>query len=196
VIRKSPTTRKRFWPLRAAKAAALAAVLLLPLATASDIDLAAATQGTQGATSTGNLSISITIPTLARITALNDILLGSWSGTGALSGFDNAICVWSSTGGYSVTARGSGTSNAFTLSNGTQTVAYTVQWAQTGGASSGTAMTSGTALTGRTTNATSTSCSTGVASTAGVFVTIAESVLAASRPGAYTGTLTLVITPT
>lgn len=174
----------------------MALALALPFATGSDVETVAAVQGTQGATSTGNLSISITIPNLARITGLTDIVLGSWSGTGALTGSDANICVWSSTGGYSVTARGSGASNAFTLTNGTQTIAYTVQWAQTGGAASGAAMTTGTALTGRTTNATATACSTGVASTAGVFVSIAESVLAASRPGAYTGTLTLVITPT
>jgi hypothetical protein len=177
---------------RALALAALFGSLLL----ASDVELVAATQGTQGATSTGSIDLTITIPTRTRISALNDILLGAWSGSGALSGGDANICIWSTTGGYSVTARGSGGGNAFTLTNGAQTVAYTVQWAQTGGASSGTALTTGVALTGRTTNATAIDCSTGPASTAGVFVSIPESTLAASRPGSYTGTLTLVIRAT
>ena len=112
-----------------------------------------------------------------------------------MNGSDNSICVWSSTGSYSITASGSG--NAFTLAgNGGNTVAYNVQWAQTGGASSGSAVTAGTALTGQNTNATSTDCSTGVASTAGVFVTTPEANIAGKPAGAFSGTLTLLVTPT
>ena len=176
------------------KFAAMATVAAV-LAT-SALPAFAVTQGTVGSTSTGSLSITVTVPSLARITKLADIALGSWSGTGAVSGSANAICVWSSTGGYSLTASGSGAANAFTLASGANTLAYSVQWAQTGGASSGSAVTSGTALTGQTTNATSTDCSSGVASTAGVFVSIPEANLAAKPAGAYTGTLTLLVTPT
>lgn len=179
--------------IRTAAAYALVAGHLLA---AGASPVLAATQGSVGSTSTGSVAISATIPSLARITSLNDIALGSWTGSGGLSGSDNAICVWSSTGGYSITATGSGASNAFTLSSGANTLAYSVQWAQTGGASSGTAVTAGTALTGQTTNASTTDCSSGAASTAGVFVSITEANLLARPAGTYTGTLTLVVTPT
>lgn len=180
-------------PLRKVAAYALIAGHLVA---AGVTPVLAATDGTVGATSTGSVSISATIPNLARITALNDIALGTWSGTGALAGSDNAICVWSSTGGYSLTATGSGAGGAFTLASGGNTVAYAVEWAQTGGASSGTAVTTGSALTGQTTNATSTSCASGPASTAGVFVSVPEANLSAAPAGTYTGTLTLLVTPT
>ena len=177
------------------KFAAMATVAAV-LAT-SALPAFAVTQGTLGSTSSGSLSITVTVPSLARITKLADIALGTWTGTGAMNGSDNSICVWSSTGGYSITATGSGAANAFTLAGtGGNTVAYNVQWAQTGGASSGSAVTAGTALTGQNTNATSTDCSTGVASTAGVFVTIPEANIAGKPAGAYSGSLTLLVTPT
>lgn len=179
-----------------AKVAMAAAGLALLFAATADVPADAVTQGTAGSTSTGVINITITIPNLARISALNDIALGTWSGSGPLNGRDNAICVWSSTGGYSVTATGSGSGGAFQLASGTNRVDYTVQWAQTGGASSGTAMTAGGALTGRTTTATATDCSTGASSTAGVFVSISAAELASSPAGTYTGTLQLLITPT
>ena len=176
------------------KIAALVAVV--GLAATATLPALAATQGTAGATSNGSFSITITVPSLARISSLNDISLGSWTGSGAMNGSDNAICVWSSTGGYSVTATGSGASSAFTLASGANTVAYNVSWAQTGGAATGAAVTKGVALTGQTTNATSTDCTVGASSTAGVFVSIPQANIEGKPAGSYTGTLTLVITPT
>ena len=58
------------------------------------------------------------------------------------------VCVWSNTAtrGYNITASGSGAGNAFTLANAALTIPYAVEWSDTSGAASGTALTSGTAL--------------------------------------------------
>ncbi|MFO0989289.1 MAG: hypothetical protein U1F37_18320 [Alphaproteobacteria bacterium] len=153
----------------------------------------AATQGTVGSTSTGSVTINATVPNLVRITNLDDINLGTWSGSGDMTGSDN-VCVWSTTRKYNITATGSGAAGAFTLSDGgTNTVAYSVQWAQTSGASTGTALTSGTALTAQNTSTTSTTCSGGSNST--LIVKILDAALQAAPAASYSGTLTLVVAP-
>ncbi len=89
----------------------------------------AANQGTLGATSTGDITITASVQARVRITGLADV---SWTnqdpGTAATNAQD--VCVWSntSTKGYTVTASGDGASNAFTLANGALTVPYSVQW--------------------------------------------------------------------
>ena len=173
---------------RAAAPMIVAAALLAPKPVLS------ATQGTPGATSTGSVDVNVTVPSLARISALNDISLGPWSGTGGMSGGDD-LCVWTTTGGYNVTATGSGAAGAFTLASGLNTLAYTVQWADVAGAVSGSAVTSGVALIGQTAAATTTDCNGGVSLDATVLVDIAEAALAGAADGAYTGTLTLVVAP-
>lgn len=153
----------------------------------------AATQGTIGATSTGAVSISVVLGTLARITDLDDITFGTWSGTGDLSVADD-VCVWVSGGGYAITAEGSGTGNAFELTNGSETINYSVKWDDIAGSTTGTSMTSGSQLGSQTSAATTTDCSGG-SMTATVQVDIAEAELGAAGSGSYNGVLTLVIAP-
>src|SRR6185312_11899402 len=92
----------------------------------------AATQGTLGSTSTGSVSISATVPGRVQISGLTDIAFGTVDPTSAASQSEN-VCVWSNTSGrgYQVTATGSGASNAFTLTDGTNTLPYSVEWAGT-----------------------------------------------------------------
>jgi hypothetical protein len=151
-----------------------------------------ATQGTTGATSTGSVGVALTIPNLVRLTQVNDIALGNWTGAGDMQGTDS-VCVWSTTRKYRVTATGSGAGGAFTLAAAPSTLAYTVQWRDVAGASSGTAMTAGTPLTGQNTSVTSTTCGGGTNAT--VLVRVAESALAAAPAANYLGTLTLVVAP-
>ena len=95
----------------------------------------AATQGTLGATSTGTANISITKSVQAQISDLSDMTLSSWSiGQGAVTLYSN-VCIYSSTGGYKVTATGSGSSNAYTIASGSNTMPYSVAW-NAGGAGS------------------------------------------------------------
>jgi hypothetical protein len=156
----------------------------------------AATQGTMGATSTGSVNISATIPARAQISGLTDIAFGTVDPASAASQAEN-VCVWSNTSGkgYQVTATGSGASNAFTLTNGTTTLPYSVEWAATSGQSSGTALATGTALTGLASTATSPTCAAGPTSTASLVVKMSAANLQAAVASTYNGTLTLVVAP-
>ena len=93
----------------------------------------AATQGTPGLTSTGTVGIQVVNNDLAWIKGLNDINLGTWSGTGDMSGNDD-ICVATNffffqLNNYHIRASGDGDTidpSAFTLSNGAQDIYYRV----------------------------------------------------------------------
>lgn len=156
----------------------------------------AATQGSLGATSTGSIGISATVPGRVQISGLTDVAFGSVDpATAAASAQD--VCVWSNTSGrnYDITATGSGTSNAFTLSDGTNSLAYSVEWAATSGQSSGTALAPATALTGIASTATNPTCSSGPAASASLVVKMSAANLQAAVASSYTGTLTLVVAP-
>lgn len=156
----------------------------------------AATQGTSGATSTGSVTISATVPGRVQISGLTDVAFGTVDPASAASQAQN-VCVWSNTSGrgYSVTASGSGTANAFTLTDGANTLAYGVEWAGSSGQSSGTALVSGTALGGLASTATNPTCSSGPATTASLVVKMSAANLQAAVASSYTGTLTLVVAP-
>ena len=158
--------------------------------------IAAPTQGTAGATSTGSIGISATVPGRVQISGLSDVAFGTVDPSIAASSAEN-VCVWSNTSGkgYTVTALGSGTSNAFTLSDGTNNLGYSVEWAGTSGQTAGTALASGTALGGLTTTAVNPTCSTGAASTASLIVKMSQANLQAAVASSYNGTLTLVVAP-
>ena len=157
----------------------------------------ASTQGTLGATSTGSITISVSVANRAQITGLTDVTFTNIDPASAASAAQNN-CVWSNTAtkGYSITATGSGTSGAFTLANGSLTVPYSVQWGQTSGQGTGTALSAGTALTGLTTTAANPTCSTSPSTTSSLIVTIsAPSLQSMVSATAYTGSLTLLVTP-
>lgn len=157
----------------------------------------AATQGTLGATSTGSVTINASVPNRVQLSGLSDVsFLNQDPATAALNAQN--VCVWSntSTKGYNVTATGSGTAGAFTLSNAALTVPYSVEWSQTSGQSSGTALATGAALTGLKSTATSSNCSSGVSSSASLIVKISTANLQTMQAATtYTGTLTLVVAP-
>lgn len=174
------------------------AVGALVVSFASQPAFATSTQGSFGATSQGSVGISATIPARVQITGLSDFAFGTLDPSTAASSAEN-VCVWSNTAtkGYSVTATGSGTSSAFTLSNGSTTLAYGVQWAGSTGQTSGTALTTNTAATGFTSTATSPTCGSGPTTTASLIVTFstAQMQAAVGSATAFTGTLTLLVAP-
>ncbi len=155
----------------------------------------AANQGTLGATSTGDITITASVQARVRITGLADV---SWTnqdpGTAATNAQD--VCVWSntSTKGYTVTASGDGASNAFTLANGALTVPYSVQWNASAGQTTGTALTTGSASGTLTSTATNQTCSAG--ESASLVVGIGTSDLSGMQAAtSYSGVLTLVVSP-
>ncbi len=158
----------------------------------------AATQGTLGATSTGSITITASVPNRTQITGLTDINFTNADPSTAATSSQND-CVWSNTAtkGYSIKATGSGTSGAFTLASGALTpVPYSVQWSQSSGQTSGTSLTAGTALAGQVSTATTPTCSSGPSTTSSLVVSIGstdlQNMVAATS---YTGTLTLLVTP-
>jgi hypothetical protein len=174
---------------------ALAGVLTIAALTASMAH--AATQGTLGATSTGTVTITASVPNRARITGLTDVSFLNQDPTTAASGAQN-VCVWSNTATkrYTVTATGDGASNAFTLANGALTVPYSVQWSASSGQTSGTALATGTASAALVSTATHQTCTTGPTASASLIVGIGTADLGAMQAATtYTGVLTLVVTP-
>lgn len=158
---------------------------------------AAPTQGTLGATSTGVINISASVPNRARITGLSDVAFTNQDPNTAASNAQN-VCVWSNTAtkGYTITATGSGASSAFTLSNGTSTVPYNVSWAASSGQTSGSALVAGTASGSLTSTATNQTCASGPTASASLIIDMTTANLGSMTAGSsYTGTLTLLVTP-
>ena len=158
----------------------------------------ASTQGSFGSTSTGSVTINASVPGRVRISGLSDVTFSSVDPSVDASNAQN-VCVWSntSTRGYTITATGSGTANAFTLSSGAlPAVPYTVEWASSSGQTSGTSLTAATTLSGQTSTAINSDCSAGPAASASLVVSIGSATLQSMSAGVtYNGTLTLVVAP-
>jgi hypothetical protein len=172
--------------------ALVAGAMMTAITTTAD----AATQGSLGATSTGTVGVSATIPARVQITGLSDLAFGTLDPSSAASSAEN-VCVWSNTAtkGYNLTAAGDGGSNAFTLTNGTTTLAYAVEWAGTSGQTTGSALTTNTPKTGLTSTATASNCSSSTTASLIVKFSTAQMQAAVGSATAYTGTLTLLVAP-
>ncbi|MFK8032052.1 MAG: hypothetical protein AB8G18_17610 [Gammaproteobacteria bacterium] len=166
----------------------------------------AANQGTTTpGSSTGDVDVVVTTGLVARVSGLNDINLGVWSGSGDLSGSDN-LCIGRSgvglfaNGTYRVRLDGDGDASdihAFTLSNGTDLLYYNVAFNDATG-TGGTPVTGGVMLNGQTgfgfwqfLNVLF-GCSV---NNANIEVTVPAVELQSVPGGNYTGTLTIVLIP-
>jgi len=132
----------------------------------------------------------------ARITGLADVAFGTLN-TASDQSISENVCAFSNsaTGGYSVTATGSGGSGAFTLASGGSQLPYEVSWAGSANQSNGTALTSGTLISGFTSAATQQSCNSGPAASASLTVIIRAASLGSAMAGPYSGTLQITIAP-
>jgi len=151
----------------------------------------AANDGIVGATSTGDLDITLTILDEVRISNLTDITLGTFAGVD-LSGNSPACVFRSGTGNYEITADGSGAGGAFELSDGTNDVAYTVTYDDGTGA---VALTSGTALTGQTGGDPGSDTCANTGDNGDISVNVLATDMAPLPAGAYAGLLTLTVAP-
>lgn len=156
----------------------------------------AANDGVVGATSEGDLDISLTILDEVRISNLADITLGTFTGAD-LVGSSGACVYRNGTGLYEITATGdggvSGTDFELADAGGTNTVAYSVSYDDGTGAST---VTSGTALTGQTGGDTaSDTCATIGADNGDIEVTVLATDMTGLVSAAYSGTLTLSVSP-
>jgi hypothetical protein len=151
----------------------------------------AATQGTTGFTSTGDLDISLVVDDEVKISNLSDIILPGFTGTD-VSG-TSAACVYRNTGtSYNITATGSGAANAFTLTDGTTTVNYSVTYDDGDGADS---LATGVALLADNASDTNNDCATGPGNNGSIEVTVTAANAAVLPAATYTGTLTLLVAP-
>lgn len=153
-----------------------------------------ATQGTLGATSVGDVQIGLAISDAARISGLDDAIFGTYDGTGNVTNNDD-VCVFSTTGSYEITATGDGAGGAFTITDGSNTIPYTVRWNDVAGTNSGgTNISSGQLLTGQTgADTSSPDCSGLTVLTARVRVRMTENNLLSAPDGTYVGVLTITI---
>lgn len=157
----------------------------------------AATQGALGATSSGTVAISASVPLRARLSGLTDIGLLNANAANNANHAQN-LCAWSNTPtkAYRVTASGSGAGNAFTLSAGALSIPYTVRWNGMPGRTSGTSLNAGVQSGGFVSGATHQQCTSGPAASASLIITISAANLQTMRASTtYTGTLTLLMVP-
>lgn len=132
-----------------------------------------------------------------RIRQLNDIAFGTIGTVPADQSLTDTLCVYSTatSGRYTITARGSGSSNAFTLASGSNTLPYEVQWAFAASQSAGTALSPNVAVAGTTTNRADSTCTLAASQTATLIVVLRTSAQQSASAGTYSGTLTLLVAP-
>lgn len=149
----------------------------------------------QGDPNVASGSVDLDIALLFRISGIGDISFPSYIGHGNVSQSDD-VCVWTNaaSGGYKVTAHGSGTSSAFVVSkqgDATKTIPYSVSWTTSAGTISLTANVTSGDLSGA--NTVSSSCASGPATPATYSISMLESDILQVPAGSYSGIVTLVI---
>lgn len=167
-------------------------LLALTIGSAANLSFAALQQGTLGATSTGSFDITAVLQDLVQISSLDNLALGTYTGTGDMTGSESFCVYRNGTGQYQATVTGSynaGAGSGFVLSDGTNTMAYTVTYNGTGIASGGVTAT-------QAGNASLQDCGgANVANNATIGVTVPAATLQGSPTGTYTGTVTILIGP-
>lgn len=130
-----------------------------------------------------------------RVTGLSDVNFGLIADLQADSRQAQNICVYSQSSGerYSITATGSGPGSSFALTNGSNLLAYDVEWSDQSGQSSGTSLAPSVAATGRVSPATHQTCNNGPATSASLIIILRSAALSQAREGSYSGSLTLLV---
>jgi hypothetical protein len=171
------------------KVGLLGAFCFVGLAQAATVD------GTVGATSTGTTDVSVTIPDRVRVSRLDGIALGTYGGSGDMSGVDDLCVFRNGSGSYKIQldSANPGGANEFQMKNGTNFITYTVKFDDDADASDQLAVTSGTEISGLTGHSTSASC--GAADNGQLRIDVLEVDLLAAPPAAYLDTVTLLVTP-
>jgi hypothetical protein len=170
---------------------AVAAALLLAANAAE-----AAEQGSMGATSSGSITITVSIGTQASVSGVKDIAFASTAPVAGARASED-ICLWSNSaaGAYTITASGSGSGGAFQLTNDERGLGYSVAWVPLSGQVSGDPLASGPAGTNLQAAATRSDCASGTGSVS-LVVAMDPAQLATTEPSApYTGSLMLMVAP-
>ena len=146
--------------------------------------LQAATQGELGASSQGSINISLTVKPMVRVSKLQDIVLSTVQGNVAAG--SSPLCVFTNGAAeYGVQAIGSGPAEAFLLTSDAGQVSYQVELIEN---AQRTRLHANTASDSHRAGL-DPSCS---GNNAQIAITISDTEVA---PATYTGTLTLLVTP-
>lgn len=132
-----------------------------------------------------------------RITGLTDVAFGTVASLSSDAIQSQSVCLYANTAssGYNVRASGTGAGGAFTLSSGSNSLPFEVQWNSAAGQSSGAQLSENVALSGQISSATQQTCNSGPAASASLIVILRSAALSSASAGAYNGSLTLVIGP-
>lgn len=134
----------------------------------------------------------------ARIGGLADVTFGTITAMTDQSNSQSvAVCSYRNKPqrlSYSVIASGSGSGGSFSLSAGTDTLQYDVQWADSVGQTGGTMLQAGVPTSGFANAANGFDCP-GQPDTASLTVTVRAADLASARAGNYSGSLQITIVP-
>tara|TARA_R110002111_G_scaffold139222_3_gene204997 strand:+ start:1296 stop:2285 length:990 start_codon:yes stop_codon:yes gene_type:complete len=156
---------------------------------------AEATGGSSGTTThSRNLVLRVTVAEIVRVSSLDNVLLGNWSGSGDMQG-DETFCVYSNndSAGYTIDFSSPNKSgNVFRLGNDTLTefVEYDLVFADS-------ALGTGTAVGRRTVSGTGSNSAAdcGSVDNARISVNVSAASLGAATPDSYSDTITLLVAP-
>lgn len=137
-------------------------------------------------------SLSLAYGQDVQVTGFSDLSFGTYSGTGEVTASDG-VCVYKSSGTskYKVSPTGSGSGGSYELTTTGGTLAFKFEWRQSGGAWRNINANGSRNYNGA--NSSSTNC--GGSDNAEYQIVIAANALDAANPGAYSGSVTVVIEP-
>lgn len=167
--------------------------LLTGLAIALPAMAWAAAQGTLGSTSTMSMTVSGNLAPSVRISNLNDINLGSFTGQAELQA-TQGLCVFVSNGGpYSIVFTGQNDDSSFRVADSySHFVDYSVEYDNSGTGASYQAVSPGVTLSNLSGASSSSSCSG--STNANVRVTVYKASVT-SPTGSYADTLSVTVAP-
>lgn len=130
-----------------------------------------------------------------RLTDVSNVNFGTLANLEADHAQSQSVCAFSSSARYSVRATGSGTGGAFSISSGSRTLDYEVQWSSSPGQASGAALSSGVTRGGFTSGAKNHQCKGGPSAAATLIVILRGASVSRATAGSYSGTLTIILAP-
>lgn len=128
------------------------------------------------------------------VSGLSDLTFTSFTGHGDVS--DNmTLCVCSDSYLYNVIVQGSGSGYAFTLANGTHTLAYTAYWNDSATSSGKEQLTANTTKYNQSTSYTCIDYNCSGTKNAYFEIAISESALLSAVHGSYSGNISIIVEP-
>lgn len=148
----------------------------------------AASQGRSVESQDGHGYINAEIAALVRVSSLHDFNIDMQFVAEDLKASETG-CIWSTTGGYSITGIGSGTDGAFTVTQGTHELPYRAQWDDSFNQER--SLKANRTVTERITDAVASDCDGDTNSNLEIIIETGD--LEAAPAGLYSGTLTLIV---